>query len=86
MPSAETASVAPEARRSLNRGVAGPLLVCSGPAGAMSLPRDLVAVCRTNATALATGRSVPDAGIPGLHFGETGGGTSHTARRASRWG
>ncbi|MDQ0426827.1 lanthionine synthetase LanC family protein [Cellulomonas iranensis] len=66
------ASAAPEVRRSLNRGAAGPLLVCAGLARATSLPHDLVAVCRTNATALATGRAEPDAGMPGLHFGETG--------------
>jgi serine/threonine protein kinase len=66
----------PELRRSMNRGVSGPLYLCAGlPASAPSdpaLPDDLAAVCRTNARFLVEDTVAVDHGMPGLHFGETG--------------
>lgn len=66
----------PELRRSLNRGVSGPLYICAGLAGSSPLhaafPDDLTAVCRANARFLVEDRAAADHGMPGLHFGETG--------------
>lgn len=62
----------PELRRSLNRGAAGPLYLCAGLADGTEIPDDVAAVCLANARHLVADTTPVDAGMPGLHFGETG--------------
>ncbi|HEV2746087.1 MAG TPA: lanthionine synthetase LanC family protein [Allosphingosinicella sp.] len=61
-----------ELRRSLNRGVAGPLYFCARYARHFPLDKDVRLVCRHAGAWLATDRSAPDFAMPGLHFGEAG--------------
>ena len=62
----------PEIRRSLNRGVAGPLYYCARYARFFPMPEDVHTICKTNADWLISNRAAVDYGMPGLHFGEMG--------------
>ena len=62
----------PEIRRSLNRGVAGPLYFCARYARKHHLTEDVSEACKRNAAWLIEYRDAPDHGMPGLHFGELG--------------
>lgn len=62
----------PEIRRSLNRGVAGPLYYCARYARHFPLPDEVRALCATSGRWLIEDRAAVDFAMPGLHFGETG--------------
>lgn len=62
----------PEIRRSLNRGVAGPLYYCSLYQQHIDLDDDLRELCERTAQWLIVDRGAGDYGMPGLHFGESG--------------
>lgn len=61
-----------ELRRSLNRGVAGPLYFCARAARHIPLGAELRRLCGDAAQWLIRDRDAPDHGMPGLHFGEAG--------------
>lgn len=61
-----------ELRRSLNRGVAGPLYFCARAARHVALGAELRALCGRAAQWLIRDRDAPDHAMPGLHFGEAG--------------
>lgn len=61
-----------ELRRSLNRGVAGPLYLCARHSDLVRKDSELLLIVRNAARYLLDDRSSPDYAMPGLHFGEAG--------------